>query len=152
MPGPIPKDPALRQRRNKSASRAVLMVVQAPRLRTPRLPKIQDGDKDIQWHPMAKEWWRDVWASPMHFEFLRGDEPALIRLFFLVDRFWKSGSLNVAKEIRLMEREFGLTPLSRRRLEWSVTQAEEAKDRHEMKRSRRAIIIDGDDPREVLSK
>jgi hypothetical protein len=88
----------------------------------------------------------------MHFEYLRGDLPALYRLIILVDSFWKSGKLDTAKEVRLLEREFGITPLSRRRLEWSVAQAEEARDRHEQKRSRRAVIIDGDDPREVLSK
>ena len=88
----------------------------------------------------------------MHFEYLRGDLPALYRLIILVDAFWKSGKLDTAKEIRLLEREFGITPLSRRRLEWSVAQAEEARDQHEQKRSRRAVIIDGDDPREVLSK
>ena len=88
----------------------------------------------------------------MHFEYLRGDLPALYRLVILVDAFWKTGKLDTAKEVRLLEREFGITPLSRRRLEWSVAQAEEARDRHEQKRSRRALIIDGDDPREVLSK
>ena len=88
----------------------------------------------------------------MHFEYLRGDLPALFRLVILVDSFWKTGKLDTAKEVRLLEREFGITPLSRRRLEWSVAQAEEARDRHEQRRSRRAVIIDGDDPREVLSK
>jgi hypothetical protein len=86
----------------------------------------------------------------MHYEYLRGDEPSLLRLVFMVDRFWKTKSLAMAKEVRLLEREFGLTPLSRRRLEWSVTQAEEAKDRHEAGRVRRAVIIDGNDPRGVL--
>jgi len=88
----------------------------------------------------------------MHYEYLRVDIHALYRLVILVDAFLKSGKLDTAKEIRLLEREFGITPLSRRRLEWSVAQAEEARDRHEQKRSRRALIIDGDDPREVLSK
>lgn len=86
----------------------------------------------------------------MHFEFVRGDIPALFRLVALVNSFWWDGKLDVAKEIRLLEREFGLTPLSRRRLEWSVAQAEEAKDQHEQKQSKRAIIIDEIDPREVL--
>jgi len=85
----------------------------------------------------------------MHFEYLQGDLPAIFRLVMLVDAFWRTGSLEFAKEIRQLEREFGLTPLSRRRLEWSVAQTEEAKDRHEQKRSRRAIILEGD-PREVL--
>ncbi len=84
--------------------------------------------------------------------YVAADLPALFRLLFLVNRYWGGGSLEVAKEIRMLEREFGLTPLSRRRLEWTIAQSEEAIDRHEMKRSRRAVIIDGDDPREVLSK
>jgi len=101
------------------------------------------------WHPMARRWWNDVWASPMHHQFLRGDEPALLRLMVLVDTFWKTQALDVAREIRMLEREFGLTPLSRRRLEWNVVQAEEAKDKFEQRRVSRAKVIDGD-PRSVL--
>jgi hypothetical protein len=145
MPGPLPKPETIRQRRNKSASRALLMRGEVSRQRAPKLPDREDGE----WHPMARQFWRTIWGSPMHYEFLRGDEPALLRLVDLVHQYWTTHKLDVAREIRMLEREFGLTPLSRRRLEWSVAQAEEAKDRHEMKRSRRATIIDGD-PREVL--
>lgn len=148
MPGPIPKSADVRQRRNAPRSRALLPAEADPRLAPPRLPKHPvEGEK---WHGMARAWWRDVWASPMQAEFLEGDVPALVRLVMLVDTFWKSQSLAVAKEIRLMEREFGLTPLSRRRLEWNVAQAEDAKDKHELKRSKRAIVISGDDPRDAL--
>ena len=98
---------------------------------------------------MARRFWATIWASPMSFEFLRADEPALFRLLILTNAYWNTGSMNVAREIRMLEREFGLTPLSRRRLEWTVAQAEEAKDRHEMKRARRAVVIDAD-PRGVL--
>ena len=86
----------------------------------------------------------------MSVEFLRGDEPALFRLLVLVDTFWRTRNLAVQREIRLMEREFGLTPYSRRRLEWQVAQSEGAKDKYERKRISQATIIDGDDPREVL--
>lgn len=85
----------------------------------------------------------------MSYTFLRADEPALFRLLMLVNMFWLTGGLAVAREIRMLEREFGLTPLSRRRLEWTVAQAEEATDRHENRRSRRAVIIEAD-PRGVL--
>jgi hypothetical protein len=148
MPGPMPKDPAIRQRTNKSATRALLRPDFAPRVRAPKLPDLPDGEA---WHEMALQFWKAVWSSPVHFEFLRADEPALFRLVVLVNAFWNTGKLEFAKEIRLLEREFGLTPLSRRRLEWSVAQAEEAKDRHEQRRSRRAVIIDGD-PRKVLDE
>ena len=148
MPGPAPKDPALRQRRNKSATRAMLPAETGPRQRAPRLPDLPDGQV---WHVMAQRFWAAVWSSPMRFEYLRADEPALFRLVALVNAFWTKGELDIAREIRLLEREFGLTPLSRRRLEWTVAQAEEAKDRHEQKRSKRAVIIEGD-PRGVLDE
>lgn len=148
MPGPAPKSLGLRQRRNKSATQSLLPAEIEPRGKKPRLPTCPN---EGGWHNMARRWWNDVWSSPMRYEFLRGDEPALFRLVALVDRFWKFGGLDVAREIRLLEREFGLTPLSRRRLEWNVAHAEDAKDKYELRRSRRAKIIDGSaDPRQVL--
>jgi hypothetical protein len=76
---------------------------------------------------------------------------ALIRLVFLVNSYYKTGALDVAREVRLMEREFGLTPLSRRRLEWSVTQAEDAREKHDQRRRRGAKTNSpGNDPRGVL--
>lgn len=157
MPGPMPKDPSIRQRRNRTSTRAVLVVGEQPRSRAPVLPELKRqrkvGDTEVEvvetWHPMAKKFWELVWSSPMAGEFLRADEPALFRLVYLVDQFWKSGSLALAVEIRMLEREFGLTPLSRRRLEWTAVQAEEAKDRHEEKRIKRAVVIEAD-PRGVL--
>lgn len=86
----------------------------------------------------------------MSAEFLDGDFGALFRLAFLVDQYWRNGELDVAREIRLMEREFGLTPLARRRLEWQVAQTEDAKDKHNLRRAKRAAVIEGNDPRQVL--
>lgn len=86
----------------------------------------------------------------MSSEFLDGDIPALFRLVVLVDAFWKEPNIKIGAEIRMLEREFGLTPLSRRRLEWSVVQAEESKDKFEQRRVQRATVIDYD-PRSVLS-
>lgn len=142
MPGPLPKPTHLRQRTNKSSSRAILQV-QGGALDKPELPK-------GEWHPMAVDWWNDVWESPMSAEFLQGDVPALYRLVSLVDMWWNEQKLAVAKEIRLLEREFGLTPLARRRLEWQVAVSEEAKDKHELRRSKRAVVVNGDDPRKAL--
>jgi hypothetical protein len=147
MPGPLPKNPQIRQRTNKKSTRAILPAEDAPIERRPRLPNHPLGDG---WHPMAVRWWNEVFASPVRYELIRADLGALFRLVTLVDRYWRDQSLAVAREIRLMEREFGLTPLSRRRLEWSVAQAEEAKDRHQVNRARRARVIGGNDPREVL--
>jgi hypothetical protein len=155
MPGPLPKDPKIRSRRNKSATRAMLPGTAKPRVRAPRLPKLPEGQT---WNPMAKRFWEVIWSSPMSHEFLQADEPALFRLLVLVNQFWKKGELEVAREIRMLEREFGLTPLSRRRLEWTVAQAEEAVDSHAQRRAKRATLVEadvrtvGEDPRGVLDK
>jgi hypothetical protein len=95
---------------------------------------------------MTRYWWRDVWASPMATEYLRADEHGLFRLAVLIDLFWKEPSRALAAEIRLQQQAFGLTPLDRRRLEWNIEQVEQAKNR----RSRRALVIDHDDPRSLL--
>src|ERR671923_278181 len=105
MPGPVPKNPAVRQRRNKSVSRALLPAETAPIRRAPSLPDLPEGG----WHVLTERWWHDVWRSPQRHEFLRTDLGALFRLAVLVDMFWKFGKLEVAKEVRMLEREFGLT-------------------------------------------
>lgn len=86
----------------------------------------------------------------MAHEFVRADAHALFRLAVLIDLFWSDPSVKLAAEIRLQQQAFGLTPLDRSRLEWSIEQAEQARDRGDQKRSERAIIINGDDPRESL--
>jgi len=86
-------------------------------------------------------------------EYVRADEHGLFRLAVLIDMFWHKPSQKLAAEIRLQQQAYGLTPLDRRRLEWSVEQAEEAKDRGDLRRSSQAILVhsDGDpDPRETL--
>jgi hypothetical protein len=146
MPSPAPKAANLRQRRNKSASRAELPPEMSPIVGQPSLPANPLGD----WHDLTEQWWADVWTSPQSNEFLRADLGALFRLAILVDLFWKSGKLPVAKEIRVLEREFGLTPLARRRLEWQVATSAEAADRHAQRQSKRATILE--DPRLVLNQ
>lgn len=146
MPGPLPKNPKIRQRRNRVATRALLPAESSPIVGTPTLPDNPLG----KWHKLTAVWWGDVWASPLHHEYMRADLGALYRLAILVNGFWEAPKLALAAEIRLLEREFGLTPLARRRLEWTVAQTEEAVDRHESARARRAKIIEPADPRGVL--
>ena len=145
MPGPAPKNPVTRQRRNKTATRAVLPAESSPRKRAPSLPSHRE------WQPLTRRWWRDVWSSPMAVQYVRADVHALFRLAVLIDAFWSEPSTKLAAEIRLQQQAFGLTPLDRSRLEWSIEQTEQAKDRRDQQRSKRAIIIDHDqDPRRLL--
>ena len=145
MPGPMPKPLSVRQRANKTSTRASLSAENAPRKRAPSLPR----KAGIEWHPMTRAWWRDVWQSPMADEYVRADEHALYRLAMLINEFWLEPSQKLAAEIRLEQRDFGLTPLDRRRLEWSVEQAEAATTRRQQRRVRQAQ--GGEiDPREAL--
>lgn len=134
MPGPTPKSPALRQRRNKDVTRATLPAESSPRKRAPKLPALPGRT----WHVMTKLWWKDVWASPMAVEYLRADEHGLFRLAVLIDTFWSEPNQPLAAEIRLQQQAYGLSPLDRRRLQWQVAQTEEAIDKFHEKRGRRA--------------
>ena len=139
MPGPIPKDPALRQRRNKASTRATLQVREARWKRPPGLPK-----READWHAMTRAWWRDVWRSPMAVEYLKADIHGLYRLAVLVDRFWLVPTVALAGQISQYEQKYGLSPLDRRRLEWIVERAEENKRRPTVRKA------DAEDPRELL--
>jgi hypothetical protein len=121
----------------------VLAPTNPPRKRAPRLPAAR------QWDPLTKQWWRDVWSSPMAREYLQSDIHGLIRLAVLVDMFWFDPSPKLASEIRLQQQAYGLSPIDRRRLQWTVEQAESARDKRERQRAKNAVVI-SDDPREFL--
>lgn len=76
---------------------------------------------------MTREWWRDVWHSPMADEFLEADIHGLYRLAVLIDAFWFSPSKELAAEIRQQQAAYGLTPIDRRRLQWEVERVEKGR-------------------------
>lgn len=141
MRGPVPKDPALRQRRNKASTRATLTVAGSGRQRAPSLPRREDG-----WHKLTIDFWRDIWHSPMSKEYLPSDVHGLYRLAMLVDRFWRAPSVVLEAQILKSGAEYGLSALSRRRLEWIVERAQEAK-----KPPRYKVPSASDDPRKLFS-
>lgn len=142
MPGPPPKKPQLRQRRNKASTSSTLSPTGPRRKRAPSLP----GDRE--WHKLTRAWWRDVWHSPMAAEFLEADKHALYRLAVLVDAFWQEPVKDLAAEIRLEQQAFGLTPIDRRRLQWTIE--EEDKRRKPKAAPAPAPDSDREDPRNIL--
>lgn len=146
MPGPPPKSPATRRRRNKKASAAKVTAAAAavPDLaKPPKLPTI----KGRTWHTLTRQWWADVWASPVAGRLLTIDVHELYLLAVLRDDFWK-GDVSRANEIRLQRRAFGLTPEDRNRLDWHVSPPAGAGDGDGR---RRAEPGRRQDPRAVLS-
>lgn len=164
MPGPTPKDPSLRARRNKQTTAAKLSLAPSD-VQTPELPERHDEEGQlIPWHPMAVDFWDEVWSSPMAAEYLDADVPGLFILAALTDAYWKGvmqgrTGKELAAEIRLQRIDYGLTPIARRRLQWEVERAEDATD----KGRRRRRVADADeggqdarakaavDPRQLLS-
>lgn len=144
MPGPPPKHPSLRQRRNRSSTGATLKAVDGVEI--PELPdRIDDDGELIPWHPMALDFWEEVWSSPMVSEYLDADVPGLLVLANLTDAYWKGvdkGQVGkeLAAEIRLQRVDYGLTPIARRRLQWEVERTEEAKDRGQRRRTSRPKV------------
>lgn len=90
----------------------------------PDLPHREGG-----WHAQTLEWWEDLWAAPMAAEYHSSDRHGLFLLAILIDDFWLEPSQKLAAEIRLQRQAFGLTPYDRRRLEWTIVTAEQAKER-----------------------
>ena len=73
---------------------------------------------------VARDWWRDVWRSPMAAVYVEADVPALGRACRLVAReSLGEASATELGELRQLEDRFGLSPLARRRLMWEIEQA-----------------------------
>lgn len=149
MNGGMPKHQSTRARQNKKSTRATLYVPHPDDVRVPELPELFDEKGDVlPWHENTEEWWDQVWSSPMASEYVDADISGILRLAVLVNEFWFKPSGGMHAEIRIAQQEYGLTPLSRRRLEWTVESAEDAKARGRSRESRQtAPQPPGSDPR-----
>ena len=153
---PLPKHPSTRARRNKATTGRTLQAV--PGLDVPPLPGDEAG---IDWHPMCRAWWHDIWKSPMAPEFEQSDVHGLYALAVLVNAFWFEPSQSLAAEIRLQRQCFGLSPIDRRRLTWEIDRAEAASEtttaRRQSKAPAAAVPLPGrttkktPDPRTLLN-
>lgn len=116
MPGPAPKPAASRQRRNLRSTAATIAAAPA---RRPPLP--------FDPHAVTRDWWRVIWDSPISDEWVDADVPGLVALAQLVDDFWRAAPADRTRahaEVRMASREFGLSPFSRRQLQWEVRRIE----------------------------
>ncbi|KKL66590.1 hypothetical protein LCGC14_2143450, partial [marine sediment metagenome] len=153
MRGPPPKDPRLLtgHRRNRASTKATLPTeAEAAKRKVPPLPVLGGTAK---WHPQVIEWWQDIWQSPMAAEFVHADRHGLYRLARLQQDFWRAPSkkdrVAIDREIRPLEAEFGLTPISRRRLQWEIARGEGAAEQTAIRRKRKRADPKKD-PRDVL--
>lgn len=141
--GPAPKPAHLRQRTNRKAGASLLTSPESPDI--PPIPNPDGRD----WHPLTVVAWEHAWSSPMASQWLETDADGIGRLAMLWDWYYKTGSIEALKEIRLQSPSYGLTPLDRSRLQWEVNRGDEA-DRKLRQREQPARRVSGD-PRALLS-
>ena len=154
MPGPPPKPAHMRQRRNKATTHATLPAVAARKGRMPKLPARGKGRGT--WHPRVRAWWLDVWKSPMASEYLDVHRHGLEALAELRQQLHTaedpSKMLALHAEIRHSQKDYGLTPLDLRRLQWEVRRAGsvdsevKAPEKEKRRPAQKKII----DPRKLL--
>ena len=153
MKGRKPKEPGLRARRNKAATAVTLEPPpEAPRpQKTPPLPRgmfpcgrcgaaavahssaisqpgTEKTDRCSEFqpavHPLTRQWWREVWRTPMAGRYIETDVLGIRAIAILWNQvYMEPGSDRVPRlmaEIRQQEGRFGLDVLGRRRLDWRI--------------------------------
>jgi hypothetical protein len=122
VPGPPPKPPSQRRRRNADPQFKTLPAEgrQEP---VPDLPERASG-----WLPSTRDWWERIWKSPMATQWIEADFDTIHRLALMQDAEARGeGGTVLRREIRLLEDAFGLNPASRARLRWQIGEREETK-------------------------
>lgn len=146
------KHPSVRARANRASSAATLSDASVSAVVRP-LPPIR------VWNELTQEWWKDLWSSPMSTEYHPSDWYQLILLAIAYNLLVSDPTLTpnafkaLSEEVRAHRQPFGMTPYDRRRLEWTIEQAEGAKDQGAARRERKGAAAPkpGADPRSVLS-
>lgn len=132
MPGPAPKPAHLRQRRNKVTTRSKLPAPAAGKRkgRRPKLPARGKGRG--RWNPRVVAWWNDVWDSPMAAEYLTVHRHGLEALAELRQLLYAEDDprrvVAIHAELRQSQRDYGLTPMDLRRLQWEIRRQVDADD------------------------
>ena len=141
---PVPKPASTRRGHRSHSPRRVLAVVKNPKI--PELPGYCD------WHPAVLEFWSSAWSSPMPAEWDESDRHTVLLAARALQMAWDAESrptarTNAMAELRLILRELGLTPMSRRTLQIEFERADEAAHRGAQRRATTAKVKRTPDPR-----
>lgn len=129
------KHSSTRARANKASTAATLpLEVDAADVVIPELPERNAG-----WHAQTVQWWTDVWSSPMSQEWHPStDLHNVFAAAMHYDDMWRAETplerQKADAAFQKREAALGLTPYDRRRLEWSIETAEDAKARGQQRR------------------
>lgn len=136
MPGPPPKDPSTRARRNADPIPQTLIAFRQGK--QPSLPAKmpvfvtvidpethEETQVPLPWPAQTRAWWRTWGASPLAVNFTDDDWQYLLDTAVLHGRLW-SGNGAAAAELRLRVANFGQTPADRARLRIFFADADQA--------------------------
>ncbi|RNL66254.1 hypothetical protein EFK50_01105 [Nocardioides marmoriginsengisoli] len=136
--------PADQQISKKGAKAELVERLVATDREVPCMPKFVAGYDEEgfalegDWHPQTTAWWFDAWTSPMAMEWDDSDEHNMLVLALIYNDIWTADTAKARKEAateyRLQRVDLGLSPYARRRLEWTIETADEARARGEKRR------------------
>jgi len=113
---PTPPKPAhLRRNRGRKHGGEWVVLEQPYEGPIPDLPPI------FEWSNDTRRWWEVIWRTPMATQWLEGDVGALSILALARQRFL-DGDMRLAREVRQMTDDFGLTPKGRQMRRWVITE------------------------------
>lgn len=128
--GRPPKPADQRARRNKDHGPQIELTY-SPAVR-PQLPTHTRNELlqevPIPWHPQTLAWWEDWCDSPQAALFSKSDWRSLVTTAFIADRFYYTGTIAAAAELRQREAAFGATPIDRLRLRMHLLDVDKAED------------------------
>lgn len=116
MPRP-PKDPALLARRNKAPTRTQLAEAM-PLRQKPKLPDPPDGES--KWHPLAVEWWTDLWASPQADRYTTMHKHRAYLALFAMHLFYSDPTERKGQRLEVALQGLGASESDLRRLQWTA--------------------------------
>jgi hypothetical protein len=104
----------------------------------PTLPeryRVIDGERvRIEWHPQAQVAWAELWQFPLVYQAPEVDHHLLHVYVALIDNFWEKleagrAVTEQANQIRVFSEQWGIGEKSRRHLQITIQEAEEAIER-----------------------
>lgn len=151
--GPMAKHPSARRRTNTPATTSREIVLRSPddpllpvpvlptRRKTREVEVDENGKKvkrrelyEAEWHDSAKIAWTELWQFPLVYNAPEVDQHLLYVYIALVDDFWcklEAGRpvTEQANQIRAFSEQWGVGEKSRRHLQITIQEAEEAIER-----------------------
>lgn len=146
--GRPPKPEGMKAGHGSKASTKALLPADANLTRDP--PPLPPHPLGAKWHALALKTWFDIWQSPMASEYVEADIPGLFRIIVLTQSFLSFPSAPISAELRQLSFNYGLSPMDRRRLQWTIVKTAEAVTGAERRRGNAAKAVVNGDPRDVL--